>query len=99
MMYVTNDDYTAQLDALTRAHARHDRWRRWGYWLLGGVIGVPAVLGWLTVLPQTTPETPAPTQAQAQVSAVSPSVPRSAAPAAPTPINTEVSMQMALPTR
>jgi hypothetical protein len=69
-MYNTESDYKAQLDTIERARHHSGRWKRWAAWLLGTCLGVPAVLGWLTLLPQTTPAQPpvlpAPTAAAPQ---------------------------------
>jgi hypothetical protein len=53
-------DYDARLDTLVQARHREGRWRRFGLWLLGAALSVPAVLGFLTLLPHTPPAPSAP---------------------------------------
>jgi hypothetical protein len=50
-------DYDDRLTTLIAASHRTRRWRRWGCWLLGFVVGTLAILGWLTLL-SAAPATP-----------------------------------------
>src|SRR5215471_2688076 len=71
-------DYEHQLDALLAHQRRAGRGRRLGLWLLGAVLSVPALAGFLLLLP---PPAPPPSVPAAPPAPVAP-VPAPATPAA-----------------
>jgi hypothetical protein len=48
-------EYTERLETLIHAQRRSGRWPRVLLWLLGSVLSIPVVLGFLTLLPHTPP--------------------------------------------
>jgi hypothetical protein len=55
-------DYDHRLATLSTANRKATRWRRWGWGIAGACVFLPAALGWMTIIPRSTPvpvDTPA----------------------------------------